>query len=607
MGCNISKASDPRVPKAEAVDASPPPHKQVLAGDYKAAALAPHPAESTEEHHRPQEKQPEKAEEHPGLLHGAQVGDAPAQASPVQGISHAASAPVIHDPESSPPAARPPAEIAGEPEGAFGKFDSQGRRRAPAATMPASFFKNGMHNGFRTVPEIPSMECPELWQAPHSLPIDCLSYEPSSESVVTNFKNGDQERKIHNNIQLSASEIERLQGMREESKATGQEFYPSVTSMATRFLSRARMDPRKAVKLMKETHDWRKEFFKDGPISAESVAEDMAWGIVYFIGRDFALRPAIVIRANRIPQQWYKEKRIDKFIRMLIFCMEYFLRYMVVPGRVENLNVIVDLASLGISQVPLSALGEVYKVMSHHYIGRVYKFFVCNISLGLSTIAGMAKGFLTDRQKQKLNMLDDPTELRKEFALNQLETDLGGTRPKATKFFPFPVVAGPFTAGYAGPSLTDACPNAHELLSLSGAIGRLWDPKLTAEQNRRLEYTGHAAEILERCGLPVPPEARLDAEPSMAQLSKSSSANASNVFVGPDGKLHAPPERTPSTDADTAETIYNGQQSHLHEEDGPPVDDRDFDLRTDEVIDGSHDRDLQSASVCGGQGFFCCK
>mmetsp|Transcript_110015 Transcript_110015/g.350392 ORF Transcript_110015/g.350392 Transcript_110015/m.350392 type:complete len:604 (+) Transcript_110015:90-1901(+) len=602
MGCNISKASDPKGPKAEAVDTAPPPDKQVLAEDYKAAALAPNRAESTEE------KQPEKAEEHPGLLNGAhaQGGDALAEASPVQGISHAASAPVIHDPESSPPAARPPAESAGDPEGATGKLDSQGRRRAPAATMPACFFKNGMHNGFRTVPEIPSMECPELWQAPHSLPIDCLDYEPSSEAVVTNFKNGDQERKIHNNIELSASEIERLQGMREESKATGQEFYPSVTAMATRFLSRARMDPRKAVKLMQETHDWRKDFFKDGPIPAESVNEDMAHGIVYFIGRDFALRPAIVIRANRIPQQWYKEKRIDKFIRMLIFCMEYFLRYMVVPGRVENLNVIVDLASLGISQVPLSALGEVYKVMSHHYIGRVYKFFVCNISLGLSTIAGMAKGFLTDRQKQKLNMLDDPTELRKEFALNQLETDLGGTRPKVTKFFPFPLAAGPFTAGYAGPSLTDSCPNGHELLSLSGAIGRLWDPKLTAEQNRRLEYTGHAAEILERCGLPVPPEARLDTQPSMAQLSTARSATASNVFVeGPDGKLHAAPEMTPSTEADTAETIYNGQQSHLTEEAGPLVDDRDFDLRTDEVGDlassvAAHDQQG------GGQGFFCC-
>lgn len=554
MGCSHSKkVAEPAGGRPAAPDHAAP------AEDGKLQAQ--HPAESL------------KAAE----PHNSHV---PGEASPVQAPVHAPSAPVIHGGENAPLSPFPAGDS---------KVDEHGRRKAPAATMPACFYKNGFHNGFKTIAEIPSLECdPVKWCAPWTLPPEALIHEPSPEATVTKFKNGDSERKIHNNTQLSASEIERLQGMRNEAKTMGVDFYPSVTSMATRFLSRARMDSRKAVKLMKDTQDWRKEYFAAGPITADSVLEDLKHGIVYFCGRDYALRPCIVIRAWRIPQKWYKDKCIDKFIRLLIFCMEYFLRYMTIPGRVENLSVLVDLATLGISQVPLGALGEVYKVMSHHYIGRVYKFYVVNISGTLSMIAGAAKAFLTDRQKQKLNMLDSADELKKEFALTQLETDLGGNRPIFKEFFPFPLLPGPFEAGYAGEPKTDTVPNAHECLSMAGAIGRLWDPKQSLEANRRVEYTPKAAEIMERCGFTVPPEARFDSQGGMEMLAGRS---ASAVMMGGhDGKDHATPE-TRETDAE-----------------GIPLDDNngtEYDIQHDEVNDFGQDHVVETAGICGGS-LFCC-
>ena len=36
----------------------------------------------------------------------------------------------------------------------------------------------------------------------------------------------------------------------------------------------------------------------------------------------------------------------------------------------------------------------------------------------------------------------DVSQLKEDFALNQLEEDLGGTRPLDTKFFPFPLPPG---------------------------------------------------------------------------------------------------------------------------------------------------------------------
>lgn len=361
-------------------------------------------------------------------------------------------------------------------------------------------------NGFRVIEEKPPLVISESSLAPYSLPAEVLTYEPPEDVVTTRFNNGDKERKIHCNTRLSPEELENLDAMRDEAQAQGADFYPSVTSMATRFLSRARGDPKKAVKLMQETQDWRQAYFTPGPCREAEVQEDIKHGMCYFCGRDSNLRPAIIIRLARIPVKWDKEGGIARFIRILIFSMEYFLRYMVVPGRIENLNVIVDLAGMGISQIPISAVSEVYKVMSHHYIGRVYKFYVCNVSRLMSTMAGLVISLLTDRQKQKMNVLDDNAEMLKEFAAHQLEQDLGGTRPKLVQFFPFPMSPGPYGAGYRGEPDTSTVADVHNIMGMGGSLGRLWNPKETDENNSKLDYGPKAADILQRCNLPVPPE-----------------------------------------------------------------------------------------------------
>jgi len=314
----------------------------------------------------------------------------------------------------------------------------------------------GLVDGFRVMPEPESLRVTRENLAPFTMPVEAFTFTPPPGAVVCKFKNGDKERKIYCNVEVTETERDQLRQLQEEVRNRGMTFMPSIAVMASRFLSRARGDPHKAVKLMTATNEWRQEFFGKGPVTDADVIEDFKHGIVYFTGRDCALRPTIVVRAKRIPQQWYQEKRIDKLIRILIFCMEYMIRYMLVPGRIENNCLIVDLKGLTFNQVPISALSEIYKVMSHHYIGRVFKFYICNLSGSLSAIAGMAKGILTDRQRQKLVFVDDVRELQKDFALHHLEEDLGGTRPAITEFFPFPLQAGPFEGGHTGGPDADA-------------------------------------------------------------------------------------------------------------------------------------------------------
>lgn len=385
-------------------------------------------------------------------------------------------------------------------------------------------------NGFPAVPDIETLRIEEPSIAPYTLPSEALWFEPGPADIWCKFKNGDKERKIHTNIELEEAEQAGIALMQAEAKRKGDAFYPIISSMASRYLSRARGDVQKALKLMRATQQWRKTYFNNGeePIACNAHDEQQLWndlriGIIYFGGRDYALRPTIVVRANRIPQQWYKDKDVDRLIRMLIFCMEYMIRYMVVPGKVECNNLIVDLKGISTDKVPVSALTDIYKVMSYHYIGRVYTFFIVNLSSTLSFLSGMVTKLLTDRQKQKIRFVNDLTVLRDVFALHQLEEDLGGSRPKIVEgFFPFPLLPGPFTVGVKAAPDFSQVEGAFRCLTKAGARGRVWNPLKSKEENTRLEYSLAAIPIFEQCGKEklIPPELKAKDQKAKEQKEK---------------------------------------------------------------------------------------
>jgi len=165
--------------------------------------------------------------------------------------------------------------------------------------------------------------------------------------------------------------------------------------------------------------------------------------------------------------------------------------------------VLVDLKNLGIADVPLKALKSIYSVLSHHYIVRVYKFYIVNMSYMLGTLVGVVKPILTDRQRQKLNFLKNVSELDC-CALHHIEEDLGGTRPAITQFFPFPLLPGPFEAGSKAGARPDAVKNCHEVFTPEGFRGIIWDTAKSQEENSQRSYTDQAASIFLQCGLPVP-------------------------------------------------------------------------------------------------------
>jgi hypothetical protein len=405
-------------------------------------------------------------------------------------------------------------------------------------------------NGFFSKPEIETIVISDEFISLFSLPQEALTYEPPTDLVIYKFKSGDKERKLHCNCELNEAELNQLKNMQQLAIQQNLEFYPSITVSATRYISRARGDVKKALNMMKDTQEWKNKYFEKGPIVAREIAQDLELGFVYFVGRDKELRPTLVCRANRIPQVWIKEKQVHRLIKLVIFCMEYMVRYMCLSGKIEGLNLIVDLKGLTASQISsnIEVLKKIYEVTNNNYSGRTFKIYLVNLSSWLSVIMSTVKSFLTDRQKQKIVTISKLEDFFEDFAHHQLEEDHGGSRPLVTKFFPFPLATGPFEAGCSKGPKKDPVPRVDMLLTPQNYLGRLWDPKKTREENIRVDFPIDAIEVFKKCSVPVPEhlaqkerkqtlkkEARFSGSQTAASLNVDAITNSSSPPFLPQG------------------------------------------------------------------------
>eukprot|EP00397_Hematodinium_sp_SG-2012_P014990 GEMP01015258.1.p1 GENE.GEMP01015258.1~~GEMP01015258.1.p1 ORF type:complete len:572 (+),score=99.13 GEMP01015258.1:139-1854(+) len=367
--------------------------------------------------------------------------------------------------------------------------------------------------------------------APFSLPFECLTYKPGPETLVRVFKNNDSERCIHGHVALLAHEEELLAKFDKYCESRSIEFSPILSSKSTRYISRTRGKIAQAVSKMQSTEKWRKATLgkplrDDDPELLASLSS----GAIYFGGRDKFLRPLVVMVAKRFPAQWFKKGGQDQILRVVIFMMEYLQRYMIFPGNVENLCVLVDMDGMSLMQTPVSALKHIVGVLSSHYMGRLYKIYILQCPALISMTYSLMKNFITDRQQQKLDFLsaNDLSHLTQLFHPQQLEKTYGGLRGNlVAPFYPFQFPPGPFDTS-AKVSSGSLIPDAHIIMSEEMVFGGLiWrSHKTSCPEKKLLCDTARQREILSLANLlPMGWQCDQNGEPPSALRESAGTAN----------------------------------------------------------------------------------
>eukprot|EP00443_Scrippsiella_acuminata_P007569 CAMPEP_0115251616 /NCGR_PEP_ID=MMETSP0270-20121206/43720_1 /TAXON_ID=71861 /ORGANISM="Scrippsiella trochoidea, Strain CCMP3099" /LENGTH=501 /DNA_ID=CAMNT_0002667039 /DNA_START=1 /DNA_END=1503 /DNA_ORIENTATION=+ len=336
------------------------------------------------------------------------------------------------------------------------------------------------------------------------LPAEVILFEPTKNEI---FYNGGadktQFRHIFLNTPLSTvenatlGELHRLLAKCGMVESENSAFPRYMESHALRILQTCKFNASKAVDMIKTIV---KERVMRLPIAEQDVLSDLNKGFIYWHGRDRKCRPCLVIRLERLGDMATDKERAVRFV---MFTLEYALRFAMVPGRVENWVVIMDLANVMRTISPLrigsmaSTAAAIGMTLEKVYCGRMVWLKIVNMPGGLARVVN---GLIPVEKKEKVSFpIDISAELLKHMEPHQLERCYGGTAPDLApnETYPFHFFKNPrgeaaLLKEHDMESLSSAESepedfSMHESTQLAFHEGFLWDNSSAAARGRWLE------------------------------------------------------------------------------------------------------------------------
>lgn len=286
----------------------------------------------------------------------------------------------------------------------------------------------------------------------YTMPSEILLYDPTEDDIFTRFHVGSSNEFRLRQIFLHMDLLKHEEEMLIEFDSFLVEKGVKLPAFMRPFILRVLMFnkrrhpntyiPRSMNHLM-SMFNWRVSTYPLSDVES-SLREDLESGIIYWHGRDYSLRPILTIRLSKINKHFPS----DRFIRLIVFCMEWGMRYLMCPGKVETCLALIDIKGVSLTSFPISTMSEISSLLTNQYSFRLYRMFILHDSLFIQTVWSLMKQFLTDLQQHKiiLSRHEIKSQLFKTVHPSQVEEHFGGLQKNRTvPFYPFSFPPGPFS------------------------------------------------------------------------------------------------------------------------------------------------------------------
>eukprot|EP01017_Pseudomicrothorax_dubius_P009602 TRINITY_DN13296_c0_g1_i5.p1 TRINITY_DN13296_c0_g1~~TRINITY_DN13296_c0_g1_i5.p1 ORF type:complete len:278 (+),score=34.74 TRINITY_DN13296_c0_g1_i5:381-1214(+) len=185
--------------------------------------------------------------------------------------------------------------------------------------------------------------------------------------------------------------------------------------------------------MIKEHLKWlaNPEFF----FADEITKSYLERGYVYLAGRDYQLRPVMVVSLGRCNPAVDK---VHNFAKALAVITNMCKKYMFVNGKIENNIVLVDLNQKGLTDIPLTYVKEILDLLNTHFPCMIHNIFIIHSPFSLRASWSIIKNLLPDYAIEKIGFLEenDWSPLQKAVPMHVLEMKYGGRAPDRTVFWP---------------------------------------------------------------------------------------------------------------------------------------------------------------------------
>jgi hypothetical protein len=149
-------------------------------------------------------------------------------------------------------------------------------------------------------------------------------------------------------------------------------------------------------------------------------------GYIYVHGRDRNHRPILIVRAEGYLSN-QSNYTLEEWLNATAYFYGYVIRYILIPGQVENWNMIGDIYNISLLGIP-SDYVKIIKFTQANYRCRLNKAFVFGMNIFLDLAWKILKSFLNETVQKKVNFVNN-NNMQKVFDLilpEQLEIKYGG-------------------------------------------------------------------------------------------------------------------------------------------------------------------------------------
>jgi hypothetical protein len=194
-----------------------------------------------------------------------------------------------------------------------------------------------------------------------------------------------------------------------------------------RYLQATAFEVKKTIDLLIDNIKWRKELIP--PKINEKVIQLLNSGFMYIHGRDNNFRPIVVLQV-KVYMELRKNFIYDDWLSTVIFFMEYLVNNMLIPGQVENWNIITDLEGVSILTLP-SDMKKFMSILQSNYRCRLYVNYILGMGFFLRGIWSLVSKMLDETTIRKVRILSSSqlSEILSFINPEQLEKRFGGLAP----------------------------------------------------------------------------------------------------------------------------------------------------------------------------------
>ena len=129
------------------------------------------------------------------------------------------------------------------------------------------------------------------------------------------------------------------------------------------------------------------------PVDYSTIGDALKSGFLYVCGRDHKHRPVLILNVRQLVDHNYATEVIAA--TTAFFC-DFVVKKLLIPGRVENWIMIIDLDDISMTSLPVKKVRAIVDLTQRHFGGRLFRQLCINMSFMMRKSSSVFLNFVDD-------------------------------------------------------------------------------------------------------------------------------------------------------------------------------------------------------------------